>query len=65
MSYSDVDPLLTQRPTVNPYRYGAFEIWKRFKWDVNPESWRSRKRLKGYKDKYTGKKAVIVCNGPS
>lgn len=65
MSYSEVDPLLTLRPTVNPYRYGAFEIWNRFKWDLNPESWRSRKRLKAYKDKYTGKKAVIVCNGPS
>lgn len=65
MSYSEVYPLLTQRPTVNPYRYGAFEIWNRFKWDLNPESWRSRKKLKAYKDKYTGKKAVIVCNGPS
>jgi len=65
MSYSEVYPLLTQRPTVNPYRYGAFEIWNRFKWDLNPESWRSRKKLKAYKDKYTAKKAVIVCNGPS
>lgn len=65
MLYSEADPLLTQRPTVNPYRYGAFEIWNRLKWDLNPESWRSRKILKAYKDKYTGKKAVIVCNGPS
>jgi hypothetical protein len=62
---SDINPLLTQRPTINPYRYGAFEIWNRLRWDLNPESWRSRKKLKAYKDKYTGKKAVIICNGPS
>jgi len=62
---SDINPLLTQRPTINPYRYGAFEIWNRLKWDLNPESWRSRKRLKAYKNKYSGDKAVIVCNGLS
>jgi len=65
-SLSDVDaPLLTKRVTVNPYRHGAFEIWNRLRWDLNPESWRSRKKLKAYKDRYIGKKAVIVCNGPS
>jgi hypothetical protein len=62
---SDINPLLTQRPTINPYRYAAFEIWNRLKWDLNPESWRSRKKLKACKDKYAGEKAVIVCNGPS
>jgi hypothetical protein len=62
---SDINPLLTQRPTNNPYRYGAVAIWSRLKWDLNLESWRSRKRLKAYKDKYAGDKAVIVCNGPS
>jgi hypothetical protein len=65
MSNSEINPILAQRPTINPYRYGAFEIWNRLKWDLNPESWSSRKRLKAYKDKYLGHKAVIVCNGPS
>lgn len=62
---SDIHPLLTQHTTINPYRYGAFEIWNRLKWDLNPESWRSRQKLKACKNKYTGEKAVIVCNGPS
>lgn len=62
---SDINPLLTQRPTINPYRYGAFEIWNRLQWDLNPESWRSRQKLKVCKDKYAGEKAVILCNGPS
>ena len=62
---SDINPILTQRPTINPYRYGAFEIWNRLKWDLNPESWRSRKIFKSWKDRYDGQKAVIVCNGPS
>ena len=62
---SDINPLLTQSPTINPYRYGAFEIWNRLKWDINPESWRSRSKIKFFKNKYSGQKAVIVCNGPS
>lgn len=62
---SNTNPLLTQRPTINPYGYGAFEIWNRLKWDLNPESWRSRQKLKACKDKYAGEKAVILCNGPS
>jgi len=62
---SDINPLLNRRPTSNPYRYAASLIWNRLKWDLDPESWRSRKRLKACKDKYAGDKAVIVCNGPS
>jgi hypothetical protein len=57
--------ILQQRPDVNPYRYAAYEVWKRLKWDLNPESWRSRSKLKQLRDKYSGEKAVIVCNGPS
>lgn len=59
------DIVLTQRPTLNPYRYATWEIWNRLKWDLNPESWRSRHKLNAWKDKYLGDKAVIVCNGPS
>lgn len=63
---SDVNnAILKQSPTINPYRYTAGEIWNRLKWDINPESWRSRKKLKTWKNKYFGNKAVIVCNGPS
>lgn len=57
--------LLVQQPTINPYRYAAYELWNRIKWDLNPESWRSRRKLKQLKDKCQGSKAVIVCNGPS
>lgn len=52
-------------PDANPYRYGLAEIWRRLKWDLTPESWRSRHRLKQYENQYVGQKAVIVCNGPS
>ena len=63
---SDINPLLlTQRPTNSPYRYAAYEFWKRLKWDLHPESWRSRRNLNNIKDNYLNKKAVIICNGPS
>jgi hypothetical protein len=62
---SDIELLLKQHPTINPYQYAFFELWNRFKWDARPESWRSRRKLQAWKDKYSGKKAVIVCNGPS
>jgi hypothetical protein len=57
--------LLAQRPTVNPYRYAASEIWNRLKWDLTFESWRSRSKLQKLKNLYSGSKAVIICNGPS
>lgn len=62
---STESPILAQRPTTNPYRHAAYEVWNRLKWDLHPESWRSRKKLKTWKDKYLEDKAVIVCNGPS
>lgn len=63
---TDIDyNILRQRPDVNPYRYAAYEMWKRLQWDLHPESWRSRRKLKALQDKYKGQKAVIVCNGPS
>jgi hypothetical protein len=63
MSYTN--PLLLQSKTSNPYRYAAEAILNRMKWDLNPESWRSRKLLQKLNDKNTGEKAVIICNGPS
>jgi hypothetical protein len=59
------NPRIQQKATINPYRYGFHAIAKRMAWDINPESWRSRRLLKAWRDKYPGDKAVIVCNGPS
>jgi len=66
MSQTDIeDPILASRPTVNPYLTAPYEIFNRFRWDIRPESWRSRSKLRRCKDKYSGQKAVILCNGPS
>lgn len=58
-------PLLLQRATTNPYLHAASIIWDRLKWDLNWRSWPSRARLKAWKDRHAGQKAVVVCNGPS
>ena len=60
-----LDPLLQQTPTVNPYRFGLYEIAHRLRWDLNPESWRSRRIMRRWRDRFAGEKAVILCNGPS
>lgn len=66
MSIDLDNPLLAQRPALNPYRIGAGFIWRRLKWDLNPQSWRSRAVLNSWKDRHPGGgKAVILCNGPS
>lgn len=59
------DPLLKLRPTVNPYFFSASAVSRRLKWDLQLESWRSRRILKSYLNLHEGKKAVILCNGPS
>ena len=59
------DPLVTQRPSLNPYIFGASLVLQRLRWDRRLESWRSRAKVRKWKDKYKGKKAVILCNGPS
>jgi len=59
------DPLARRRSANNPY-LTAFElILDRLKWDMHPEAWISRKKLKIIKNSYCGKRAVILCNGPS
>jgi hypothetical protein len=66
MSQTDIeDRGLTRLQTLNPYLTAAYEIINRFKWDIQPESWRSRSKLHRRKDEYAGQKAVILCNGPS
>lgn len=59
------DPLVKSRSTVNPYRQAIGMLWRRLQWDMHPEAWRSRNILASWRDKYAGKKAVILCNGPS
>lgn len=54
-----------QRDTINPYLNALKIIYTRFKWDLNIESYRSRRKIKNLKNKFKGKKAIIVCNGPS
>ncbi len=53
------------RPTLNPYLRAADLISRRIAWDLRPQSWVSRSRLRALKDGHAGEKAVILCNGPS
>jgi hypothetical protein len=54
-----------QRATINPYLNGLSLIRNRILWDLNIKSWSSRNKIKNIKDSQKGKKAVIICNGPS
>lgn len=51
--------------TINPYRTAARLVATRLLWDLDPESWRSRARLRRLRNSQRGRKAVILCNGPS
>ena len=53
------------KTTINPYRILAITFLRRVKWDLHPLSWISRTKIRKWKDKYAGQKAVIMCNGPS
>jgi hypothetical protein len=55
----------TPRKKINPYLCAASLVAKRLVWDINPKSWSSRKRIKRWKNFYSGQKAIIFCNGPS
>lgn len=59
------NPILSSYPTVNPYRIALSQIISRMRWDLNPESWMSRRIMKSYHNRYSGGKCVILCNGPS
>jgi len=59
------DPLVRSRPTINPYIDSLRAVCKRFLWDLRPEAWRSRRKLRAWKNRFSGQKAVILCNGPS
>jgi len=54
-----------QRDVVNPY-FNAIKIMlERLKWDLNLNSWSSRQKIRQLKNIHKGKKAIIICNGPS
>lgn len=56
---------MSNQAILNPYCKAASLLYQRIKWDIHPESWRSRTKMKGLKNKHEGEKAVILCNGPS
>lgn len=64
-SNDGVTTVAAQSPTINPYRFGLAMILDRLRWDLTLESYRSRRKLRSWRDRFPGKKAVIVCNGPS
>lgn len=51
--------------TLNPYRIAAGMAARRLRWDLQPESWSSRTKIRSWRNRFVGKKAVILCNGPS
>lgn len=61
------DPLLRSHDSLNPYRAGLGLLARRFLWDLNPRAWSSARNLKSCREAggKQGKKAVILCNGPS
>lgn len=50
---------------MNPYTKALALITRRFIWDINPKSFTSRSKMGNWKNRYQGKKAIILCNGPS
>jgi len=56
---------VVQRDVINPYLSSLRIILDRLKWDLNHLSWSSRKKIKNIKNSHLGKKAIIICNGPS
>lgn len=55
----------TRTAAINPYRHAVNLIVNRLLWDLRRKSWVSRIRMRKYKDRHAGQKAIIVCNGPS
>jgi hypothetical protein len=58
--------------TLNPYAHlvpsaasSTRDVLRRIRWDIDPQSWASRRKLTQLRNSHQGKKAVIVCNGPS
>ena len=65
--FLEQNPILISNPhdRVSPYREALGLAINRLKWDLQPLSWASRNKIKALKNTHEGKKAVIMCNGPS
>lgn len=61
----EIDPLTDRRPTINPYLTAGGIVLGRLLWDLRVEAWRSRARLRALRNRHAGRKAVVLCNGPS
>ncbi len=59
------DVLRTDPATINPYRIAWQMVRDRLRWDLRPESRSARRKLRGWLNQHSGKRAVILCNGPS
>lgn len=62
---SNSDPITQLPESINPYWRAAALLRSRMVWDFNITSWSSRAKLRKWKHRYIGRKAVILCNGPS
>lgn len=58
-------PAFLQGGAVNPYLIAAQVLLRRLRWDLHPKSWHSRAALRRSRGLHQGRKAVIMCNGPS
>lgn len=54
-----------ERTSINPYLAAAGLLVSRLRWDLHPESFRSRGRLRLERGSHAGRTAVVLCNGPS
>ena len=50
---------------MNPNKLLLKQLVQRVAWDLRPEARRSRKILRSVKGSQAGRKAVVLCNGPS
>ncbi len=53
------------KPKINPYRVAASLILERLRWDLSVSSWKHRKKIITWSNKYKNRKAIILYNGPS
>lgn len=61
---TNTNPDQSRQKPFNPYLRALALVASRLRWDLRPESFRSRKRLRAIRGTRSGK-AVILCNGPS
>ena len=50
---------------LNIYKIVLGFLKNKIKWDISFNGRKSRKQILSYKNKYSGKKLVLLCNGPS